>query len=115
VLQGVGVYRALDRQSSSVSADKFGLFYGKWSLGKKNGPGLEINDVGVYAGEYADGYRRGNGRIDYGDGTSVVSSFSVHETRASNPLGGFENPYLDGEANGEAEILFSDGGLYRGS
>ena len=40
----------LDRESANIYADEFGLFYGTFEAGRKSGYGVEIDDVGVFAG-----------------------------------------------------------------
>ena len=115
VPHGIGVYRALDRQSSSIAAERYELFYGSYSVGRREGKGIELDDSGVYTGDYQKGFRRGHGRLDLGCGTSIVGNFGVNEIHRSQVDGGFENPYLEGEPNGEVEILFCDGGWYKGT
>lgn len=50
VPHGAGFFRTLDRQSSSIAADRFGLFYGGFAKGKRAGSGFEVNDAGVFTG-----------------------------------------------------------------
>jgi hypothetical protein len=97
-----------------VGTDKFGIFYGRHSIGKRVGHGFEIDDAGVHSGQYSEGWRRGQGRLDLACGISITGAFGVNELRSSNPAGGFENPYLEGEPQGEVEILFGDGGWFKG-
>jgi hypothetical protein len=40
----------LDRESSNIYGDEFGVFYGTFEAGRKSGYGIEIDDVGVFAG-----------------------------------------------------------------
>ena len=35
--------RTLDRRSSNIYDEEFGMFYGEFELGKKDGYGIEIN------------------------------------------------------------------------
>lgn len=114
VPHGAGVYRALNRQSSTIAAERYELFYGNYSIGRREGNGIEFDDSGVYTGGYRKGFRRGHGRLDLGCGTSIVGNFDVSEVYQSQVDGGFENPYLEGEPHGEVEILFGDGGWYKG-
>lgn len=115
VPHGAGIHRALDRQSSSIAADKFGLFYGQWQQGKRAGRGMAVDDSGVFTGSFESGFRRGAGRMDYGDGSSVTGNFGVNELRRMELLAGFDNPYMEGEPNGIAEVHFADGGIYKGA
>jgi hypothetical protein len=114
VPHGVGTFKELDRESANISSDKFSLYYGNWEGGKKMGHGIYFDDIGVFAGRFVDGLRNGHGRLDLADGTTITGHFSHEELREEKENTLFENPYKDGEPNGTVEILFSDGGLYRG-
>lgn len=48
---GVGMIQQLDRESTNIYGDEFGVFYGTFEAGRKSGYGVEIDDVGVFAGE----------------------------------------------------------------
>lgn len=111
---GLGFYRQLDRQSSAIYAEDFELYYGEYLHGYKSGYGIQINDAGVYAGNFEDGGRRGQGRWDLADGTTVIGNFGVQTIYKSPPTSEFRNPYLDGEPHGQVEIFYGDGGYYRG-
>lgn len=87
----------LDRQSASVAAERFKLFFGQWEGGKKTGHGIEVDDIGVFAGRYVEGLRNGHGRLDLADGTAITGEFGVGLETADNPNEMFENPYKDGE------------------
>eukprot|EP01038_Epipyxis_sp_PR26KG_P013712 gene13712-18392_t len=112
--QGMGVIKQLDRSSSTYSADEFNIFYGEFEAGKKSGYGVEISDIGVYSGNYMEGFRNGRGRLDLQDGTTIVGSFGVTIPNKAPESSEFINPYMEGEPNGTVEINFGDGGLYRG-
>jgi hypothetical protein len=49
---GVGMIQQLDRESSNIYGDEFGVFYGTFEAGRKSGYGIEIDDVGVFAGTF---------------------------------------------------------------
>ena len=72
--------------------------------------------VCFYEGDYKNGLRRGHGRLDLADGTSIIGTFDVSHLRPSTSDGGsYVNPYLEGEPHGEnIDILFGDGGRYQG-
>ena len=53
--------------------------------------------------------------FDLADGTTITAPFKVAEQRPCRHHGAFANPYYSGDAHGEAEVLFADGGLYKGS
>jgi hypothetical protein len=76
---------------------------------------MDLDDSGVYTGRFSVDVRRGAGRWDLGCGTSIIGGFDVTEIRNSSMPGGFENPYLEGEPNGQVEVMFGDGGWYRGA
>ena len=112
---GVGLMKSLDRPSSNIYNDEFGLYYGEFEAGKKYGYGIEIDDVGIFAGAYENDRKLGRGRWDLCDGTTIVGNFGVTLHRSNIPeCSGFINPYKDGIPNGLVEINFGDGGLYRG-
>ena len=112
---GVGLIQQLDRGSSNIYAEEFGIFYGSFESGRKSGYGIEIDDIGVYAGAYEDGGKRGRGRLDLADGTTITATFGVKLQRKVPECKAFINPYKEGEPNGQVEVLFSDGGYYRGN
>jgi hypothetical protein len=77
--------------------------------------GMEVNDSGIFTGRFIDHFKDGHGRWDLADGTTIVAPFGCktqHDEPIANAI--FSNPYKDGEPDGEVEILFSDGGLYKG-
>lgn len=112
---GIGTWKQLDdRKSSNISAEKFELFYGVWEAGKKFGHGLEFNDAGVYYGRFIDGWRSGHGKLDLGCGTTIFGNFGVNISQEEKPSALFDNPYREGVPNGQVDILFGDGGLFRG-
>eukprot|EP00604_Paraphysomonas_vestita_P000293 CAMPEP_0174826580 /NCGR_PEP_ID=MMETSP1107-20130205/44282_1 /TAXON_ID=36770 /ORGANISM="Paraphysomonas vestita, Strain GFlagA" /LENGTH=341 /DNA_ID=CAMNT_0016060097 /DNA_START=611 /DNA_END=1634 /DNA_ORIENTATION=+ len=115
-LHGVGTNKTLDRNSASIKADRFGIYYGDWNIGKKNGAGIQINDTGVFSGRFVNNYIDGYGRLDLANGTTIVGNFGIEqETPKLLHTAGFDNPYRDGEPNGKnIEILFADGGIYQG-
>jgi hypothetical protein len=47
---GVGVIQQLDRESANIYGEEFGIFYGTFEAGRKSGYGVEIDDVGIFAG-----------------------------------------------------------------
>jgi hypothetical protein len=107
---GVGAVKSLDRSSSSIAADQFGMYYGNIELGKKVGIALEINEASVYSGRFVEGHRRGKGRIDFGDGTLVVGEFGYNTVYDNKVSLVFDNPYVGGEPNhDDCEVLFADG------
>lgn len=115
VENGVGTFKTLDRTSVPYASDHFEIYYGDWDMGKKNGHGMEVNDSGIFTGRFIDHFKDGHGRWDLADGTTIVAPFlckTQHEEPLPNAV--FSNPYKDGEPDGEVEILFSDGGLYKG-
>lgn len=131
VPHGLGTYRSLDHRNSVIyevdantGKGKFMLYHGQWECGLKNGNGLEIDDSGIYSGHFGDGYRVGKGRFDYADGTTIIGDFQKFENypeTASSPVfsnHSTRNPYLTGEPsavnNNPIEILFGDGGYYKG-
>lgn len=111
-LHGVGTNKTLDRNSASIKADRFGIYYGDWNIGKKNGAGIQINDTGVFSGRFVNNYIDGYGRLDLANGTTIVGNFGIEqETPKLLHTAGFDNPYRDGEPNGKnIEILFA--GIY---
>lgn len=111
---GVGSLKLMDRSSVPFAADHFEYYYGNFEMGKKHGRGMEINDVGIYSGRWIEGWKNGAGRWDYKDGTTVVGNFGVNLLTNYPANLTFVNPYLEGDPQGEVEILFSDGGFYRG-
>eukprot|EP00602_Paraphysomonas_sp_CaronLab_P005489 CAMPEP_0185023260 /NCGR_PEP_ID=MMETSP1103-20130426/5945_1 /TAXON_ID=36769 /ORGANISM="Paraphysomonas bandaiensis, Strain Caron Lab Isolate" /LENGTH=750 /DNA_ID=CAMNT_0027555765 /DNA_START=339 /DNA_END=2591 /DNA_ORIENTATION=- len=116
VPHGVGTHKKLDSQTASIRADRFGVYYGDWSLGKKTGHGIEINDSGVYCGRFVEDRRDGYAQWDLANGTTVKAQMKVEQALpAPIVTAGFENPYYDGLPTGDnVEILFADGGIYRG-
>lgn len=113
---GVGMYRALPRESTSIYGEQFEIKYGQYEAGKLDGYGISFNDIGVYAGSHEAGNRRGRGKLDLADGMSVVGEFGLQRPRKSVPQSiEFVNPYMEGEPHGRVEINFSDGGFYRGN
>ena len=76
VAHGLGSWNMLNRKSSRLSYERFGLYYGDWEYGKKSGQGMEIDDSGVYSGIFVDNYRSTQGRYDMADGTAIVGNFS---------------------------------------
>ncbi len=110
---GIGLYRHLDRKNTSIAHDEFGVYYGEYEHGMKNGFGIQISDSGVYSGSFENNFRRGHGRLDFADGTTIIGNFDV-KTQSSLSSTSFKNPYMDGEPHGLVEIFFSDGGYYRG-
>ena len=112
---GVGTLKELDRQSSDLSADHFHFYYGHWVDGKKDGYGMEVDDMGIFTGRFENNFRRGFGRLDYADGTTSVGIFKTPEIRPSRNSGLFENPYSQGDLHGDTEVLFADGGLFKGN
>lgn len=111
---GVGLVKQLDRRTSNIYAEQFGLFYGEFELGKKEGLGLEINDNYLYSGMYESGFKRGKGRMEIADGTCIVGDFGLTVASELPQSREFQNPYLEGEPNGMVEIHFGDGGYYKG-
>lgn len=114
VPSGVGLYQELDRTSTDLFSDVFSVYYGEYEAGLKNGYGLEINDTGLYVGGFERGFRLGRGRLDLADGTMISGQFGVKRHRRAPQSSKFINPYQDGVPHGNVEILFSDGGLYKG-
>jgi hypothetical protein len=112
---GVGTLKVLDRQSVEISGDDFHFYYGHFIDGKKDGYGYEVDDVGIFSGRFESNFRRGYGRLDLANGTTITGPNKVPEIRPSRTKGPFENPYCQGDAHGECEVLFCDGGLYKGS
>jgi hypothetical protein len=110
---GVGTKKTLKSSTASIAADKFGLYYGDWHLGKKTGYGIDVNDSGIYAGRFVEDRRNGYGRHDLANGTVITGNFGTTSVfpcpiPSEGGEGLFFNPYMDGECNGkDAEILFS--------
>lgn len=112
---GVGLMKSLDRPSSNIYNNEFGLYYGEFEAGKKYGYGIEIDDAGIFAGAYENDRKLGRGRWDLCDGTTIIGNFGVTLHRSNIPeCSGFINPYKDGIPNGLVEINYGDGGLYKG-
>ena len=111
---GVGSVKALDRASSTIADDNFGIYYGRFELGKKAGVAFEMDDVSVYSGRFLYDHRKGRGRLDYGDGTTIVGDFGINLQVQNKVSLMFDNPYVGGEPNGEIEVLFGDGAVYKG-
>ena len=111
---GVGAIKTLDRSNTTIASDQFGVYYGRFELGQKTGTAFEMDDVSVYSGKYLHNHRKGKGRLDYADGTTILGDFNVHLQSDNKVSLTFDNPYVGGEPNGEAEILFGDGGMYKG-
>lgn len=64
-------------------------------------------------------HRAGHGRLDLADGTTIVGNFSktlqyTPNSTNSNLETKNENPYMEGEPDGPVEVLFGDGGFYKG-
>ncbi len=114
VPNGVGTIKTLDRTSVPFHGEEFGMYYGEFEVGKKHGKGIEVNDAGIFVGRYIEGAKDGPGRWDLADGTTIVGSWECLQQRKYQKNPWFDNPYLDGEPQGEVEILFSDGALYKG-
>jgi len=112
---GVGTLKQLDRQSVEIKGDHFHFYYGHWVDGAKDGYGFEVDDTGVFSGRFENNFRRGYGRLDLANGTTLTGPFKVPEIRPSRDKGIFHNPYCQGDLHGEAEILFSDGGFFKGN
>ena len=68
---GVGLYKQLDRSSTDLFSEHFGLFYGEYESGLKSGYGVEIDDVGIYVGGFEKDFRKGRARHDLADGTTI--------------------------------------------
>jgi hypothetical protein len=115
-IHGVGTNKTLDSRSASIASDRFGIYYGDWNIGKKNGSGIQINDSGIFSGRFVDGFINGYGRLDLANGTTITGNFGYTQPTPSPIITkGFDNPYCDGEPNGKnIEILFADGAIYQG-
>lgn len=113
---GVGTNKTLDSRSASIASDRFGIYYGGWNIGKKNGSGIQVNDSGIFSGRFVEGFINGYGRLDLANGTTITGNFGFTQPTPSPIITkGFENPYCDGEPNGKnIEILFADGAIYQG-
>ena len=111
---GVGTIKALDRKDTTIRDDHFGVYYGRFELGKKTGISFEMDDVSVYSGKFLNNYRWGTGRLDYGDGTTLVGNFGCTTLSTNKVSLLFDNPYMNGEPHGNMEILFGDGAIYKG-
>ena len=76
--------------------------------GQKEGLGVEINDEGIFSGNFKNGFRNGPGRMDLANGTLVIGNFDLSPLPLPrDPTNGFPNPYLQGDPVGEVEVLFS--------
>lgn len=111
---GVGSVKSLDRSSATIADEHFGIYYGRFDLGDKVGVAFEMDDVSVYSGKFLHNKRKGRGRLDYGDGTTIVGNFGVNTQVQNKSSLLFDNPYLNGEPNGDVEVLFGDGAIYKG-
>jgi hypothetical protein len=91
------------------------VYFGDFLLGKKNGQGVVIDDDGVFNGRFVDNCKEGPSRLDHADGTTVVGTWgpSPH-FKTDQPYTNDRNPYLEGDPNGEVEVLFADGAFYKG-
>ena len=114
VPHGVGAIKKLDRKEVSIKDEQYSVYYGRFELGKKMGVSFEMDDVSVYSGKFFNNFRAGKGRIDYCDGTTIVGDFGVKPQIENKVSLVFDNPYMNGEPNGEVEILFGDGAIYKG-
>jgi len=114
VPHGVGTWKTLDRSSSKYADEKFSFYYGEWYDGFKHGRGIEVDDSGIYSGLFVYGFRNGQGRMDYCNGSAVIAEFSVLQQHKDRQTGPFRNPYMDGEPQGYADILFADGATFQG-
>merc|ERR1711991_245160 len=90
-------------------------YYGRFDLGNRMGIAFEMDDVSVYSGNFLHDKRKGRGRLDYGDGTTIVGTFGTNVQVQNKTSLIFDNPYMNGEPNGEVEILFGDGAIYKGN
>jgi hypothetical protein len=115
VPHGVGSVKALDRSSATIADDHFGVYYGRFDLGERVGVAFEMDDVSVYSGKFLHNFKKGSGRLDYGDGTTIVGNFRVNTQVQNKQSLIFDNPYMDGEPNDDVEILFGDGAVYKGN
>ena len=52
--------------------------------------------------------------MDYADGTTITGPFLTRLLRKTPECKAFVNPYKEGEANGQVEIFYGDGGYYKG-
>lgn len=111
---GVGMMQELDRKTTSLAAPAFGIYYGEYETGLKQGFGIQINDTSIYAGDFEGGFRSGRGRLDLADGMTIIGPFGVKMNNGLPQTGIFKNPYMEGEPNGQVEIYYGDGGYYRG-
>ena len=104
---GVGAFKALDRQSSSYTAEAFEYYTGEFYRGERHGNGIAIDDVGIYSGEFNAGDRIGSGRLDLANGLTATGTFGCCEQFPNWKYGQFKNPYLGGQLDGNTiEILF---------
>ena len=115
VPHGVGTWKSLDRSSSKYADDEFSFYYGQWYNGFKHGYGIEVDDSGIYSGEFFEGYRQGQCRRDFANGLTLTVEAVPQLQHRDRMRGVFRNPYLNGIPNGYAEILYPDGGMYRGN
>ena len=114
VPHGVGTWKSLDRSSSRYADDEFSFYYGQWYNGFKHGYGIEVDDSGIFSGEFLEGYRQGQSRRDFANGMTLVVESVPQLQHRDRTRGVFRNPYLNGIPNGYAEILYPDGGMYKG-
>ena len=114
VPHGVGAIKALDRKDASIRDEQYGVYYGRFELGRKVGVSFEMDDVSVYSGKFLNNYRKGKGRIDYCDGNTTVGDFGCTTQIDNKVTMTFDNPYMNGEPHGNVEILFGDGAIYKG-
>jgi len=114
VPHGVGAIKSLDRKDATIKDEHYGVYYGRFELGRKVGTSFEMDDISVYSGKFLNNYRKGKGRIDYCDGNTIVGDFGT-STQIDNKVSlVFDNPYVNGEPHGRVEILFGDGAVYKG-
>ena len=95
VPHGVGTWKTLDRSSSKYADEKFSFYYGEWYDGFKHGRGIEVDDSGIYSGLFVYGFRNGQGRMDYCNGSAVIAEFSVLQQHKDRQTGPFRNPYME--------------------
>lgn len=115
VADGVGRLQTLVRNDVLFSGERFEMYYGGWDLGQKNGRAMLVNDAGILLGRFIDGFADGPCRWDLADGTTVVGRFGVQQQYDYEDSAAFRNPYKDGDPQGEVEVLFPDGALFKGA
>lgn len=53
------------------------IYYGEYEQGRREGYGVSITNDSIYYGNYQNNLKRGTGRLELGDGTTVIGQFGI--------------------------------------